>query len=168
LQTLKGVWGLLGVVGVILGGIYFGWMTPTESAAVAVSIIFFMALLHGMRFAEMSAGLLESMKTTAMIFTILWSMLIFVRFLAFTGLPAAVTGAIVGLDVEPWVIMIGIILMYIVLGMLLDGIGMMILTVPILFPAVTALGYDPIWFGILVVKLIEIGLVTPPVGLNCY
>lgn len=167
-RAIKDVWGLVGVIGVILGGIYFGWMTPTKSAAVAVGIIFVMALLHGMGFRQLTQGLLESIKTTAMIFTILWSMLIFVRFLAFTGLPNAITGAIVGLDVEPWVVMLCIIGLYLVLGMLLDGIGMMILTVPILFPAVTALGYNPIWFGILVVKLIEIGLVTPPVGLNCY
>jgi tripartite ATP-independent transporter DctM subunit len=166
--VIKDVWGLVGVIGVILGGIYFGWMTPTESAAVAVGIIFVMALMHGMRFKQLSSGLLESVKTTAMIFTILWSMLIFVRFLAFTGLPNAITEGIIGLNVAPWVVMLCIIGLYLVLGMLLDGIGMMILTVPILFPAVMSLGYDPIWFGILVVKLIEIGLVTPPVGLNCY
>lgn len=168
LGTLKDVWPLAGVVGVILGGVYFGWMTPTESAAVAVAIIFVMAVVRGMKLADCRDGLLETIKTTAMIFTILWSMLIFVRFLAFTGLPTALTDTIVGLDVEPWMVMVCIIALYLVLGMLLDGIGMMILTVPILFPVVTSLGYDPIWFGILVVKMVEIGLITPPVGLNCY
>ena len=127
-RAIKDVWGLVGVIGVILGGIYFGWMTPTESAAVAVGLIFVMALLHGMGLRQLANGLLEAIKTTAMIFTILWAMLIFVRFLAFTGLPNAITDAITGLDVEPWVVMLCIIGLYLVLGMLLDGIGMMILT----------------------------------------
>ena len=167
-QSLKGVWGIFGVVGVILGGIYFGWMTPTESAAVAVGITLVMALSAGMNFRQFNNGLVETIRTTAMIFTILWAMLIFTRFLAFTGLPEVITTSIVAIDVPPWVIMIGIIILYVILGMLLDGLGMMLLTVPILHPAVVGLGYDPIWFGMLVVKMVEIGLVTPPVGLNCF
>lgn len=168
IRSLKGVWGMFGIIGVIVGGIYFGWMTPTESAAVAVGIVLTMAVTERMTMRQFNDGLIETIKMTAMIFTILWGMLIYVRFLAFTGLPDVVTSAIVSLDVEPWVIILGIIILYLFLGMLLDGLGMMLLTVPILHPAVVGLGYDPIWYGILVVKLIEIGLVTPPVGLNCF
>ncbi|MGE0231442.1 MAG: TRAP transporter large permease [Flavobacteriaceae bacterium] len=168
IRSLKGVWGIFGVIGVILGGVYFGWMTPTESAAVAVGIILVMAVMNGMRLKTLNGGLIETIKTTAMIFTIFWGMLIFTRFLAFTGLPDAVTQGIVSLDVAPWMVMVGIVILYVGLGMLLDGLGMMLLTVPILHPAVVELGYDPIWYGIIVVKMVEIGLVTPPVGLNCF
>jgi len=94
--------------------------------------------------------------------------LVFVRFLAFTGLPASVTDAIVGLDMPRGMILFAIILLYLLLGMVLDGIGMMMLTLPVIFPLIAELGYDPIWFGVLLVKLIEVGVVTPPVGLNCY
>jgi len=168
IYSLKDVWGIVGVVGVIVGGIYFGWMTPTESAAVAVAIIITMAWLKGMKLGDMNNGLVDAVKITSILFIVILSMLIFTRFLAFSGVPAAITEFILALNVEPWVIIVGVIFMYLVLGMMLDGMGMMLLTLPIIHPAVVALGYDPIWFGILVVKLVEIGLVTPPVGLNCF
>ncbi|MCP1335439.1 TRAP transporter large permease [Futiania mangrovi] len=168
LKSLTQVWGILAVVGVILGGVYFGWMTPTESAAVGTAIILSIAATRGMRLVDLKAGLLETVKTTAMIFMVIWGVLVFVRFLAFTGMPAMVTDAVLELDVAPWVILMGVILLYLVMGMVLDGLGMLILTLPVIYPAIIALGYDPIWFGVLVVKMIEIGLITPPVGLNCY
>ncbi|MFA5538692.1 MAG: TRAP transporter large permease [Gemmobacter sp.] len=168
LRTLPSVSGIFLVVGVILGGIYFGWMTPTESAAVATAIIFVMALQKNLTMSGLRDGLLETIKTTAMIFFVIWGVMVFVRFLAFTGLPASLTDLVVGMDTEPWVIMLGIVLLYLVLGMILDGMGMMMLTLPIIFPVILGLGYDPVWFGVLLVKLIEIGMLTPPVGLNCY
>ncbi|WP_138470757.1 TRAP transporter large permease [Poseidonocella sp. HB161398] len=168
LRALPQVSGVFAVVGVILGGIYLGWMTPTESAGVATAIILAMALFKRIGLGEFRDGLLDTVRTTVMIFMVIWGVMIFVRFLAFTGLPGQVTDMVVGLDTPRWVIMAGIIVMYLLLGMILDGLGMMMLTLPVVFPAVTALGYDPIWFGILLVKLIEIGVVTPPVGLNCY
>ncbi|WP_372604415.1 TRAP transporter large permease [Actibacterium sp.] len=168
LAALPGVSGVFAVVGVILGGIYFGWMTPTESAGVATAIILGMALFKKMSLKNFGSGLLDTIRTTAMIFMVIWGVMIFVRFLAFTGLPAAVTDAVISLDVPRWVILLGIIVMYLLMGMILDGLGMMMLTLPVVYPAIVGLGYDPIWFGILLVKLIEIGVVTPPVGLNCY
>jgi tripartite ATP-independent transporter DctM subunit len=168
IKALPQVMGVFSVVGVILVGIYLGWMTPTESAGVATAIILVMALRKRMALREFGNGLLDTVKTTAMIFMVIWGVMIFVRFLAFTGLPAAVTESVLGLDVPRWVILMGVIVMYLLLGMILDGLGMMLLTLPVVFPAMMGLGYDPIWFGILLIKLIEVGVVTPPVGLNCY
>jgi tripartite ATP-independent transporter DctM subunit len=168
LKALPQVSGVFAVVGVILGGIYLGWMTPTESAGVATAIIFVMALFKKIKLADFHTGLLDTVRTTVMIFMVIWGVMIFVRFLAFTGLPAALTDTVVALDVPRGMILAGVIVMYLFLGMILDGLGMMMLTLPVVFPAMTGLGYDPIWFGILLVKLIEIGVVTPPVGLNCY
>lgn len=168
IKALPQVMGVFSVVGVILVGIYLGWMTPTESAGVATAIILVMALRKRMALREFGNGLLETVQTTAMIFMVIWGVMIFVRFLAFTGLPAAVTESVLGLDVPRWVILMGVIVMYLLLGMILDGLGMMLLTLPVVFPAMMGLGYDPVWFGILLIKLIEVGVVTPPVGLNCY
>ena len=168
LRALPQVSGVFAVVGVILGGIYLGWMTPTESAGVATAIILVMALFKRIGLRDFHNGLLDTVRTTVMIFMVIWGVLIFVRFLAFTGLPAAVTDLVVGLDVPRAVILLGIIVMYLIMGMILDGLGMMMLTLPVVYPAIIGLGYDPIWFGILLVKLIEVGVVTPPVGLNCY
>lgn len=168
IKALPQVMGVFSVVGVILVGIYLGWMTPTESAGVATAIILVMALRKRMALREFGNGLLDTVKTTAMIFMVIWGVMIFVRFLAFTGLPAAVTETVLGLDVPRWVILMGVIVMYLLLGMILDGLGMMLLTLPVVFPAMMGLGYDPVWFGILLIKLIEVGVVTPPVGLNCY
>lgn len=168
IKALPQVTGVFSVVGVILVGIYLGWMTPTESAGVATAIILIMALRKRMVLREFGRGLLDTVQTTAMIFMVIWGVMIFVRFLAFTGLPGAVTESVLGLDVPRWVILMGVIVMYLLLGMILDGLGMMLLTLPVVFPAMVGLGYDPVWFGILLIKLIEVGVVTPPVGLNCY
>jgi tripartite ATP-independent transporter DctM subunit len=168
LRALPQVSGVFAVVGVILGGIYLGWMTPTESAGVATAIILVMALIKRISLRDFHNGLLDTVRTTVMIFMVIWGVLIFVRFLAFTGLPGTVTDLVVGLDVPRGVILLGIIVMYLLMGMILDGLGMMMLTLPVVYPAIIGLGYDPIWFGILLVKLIEVGVVTPPVGLNCY
>ena len=118
---------------------------------------------HGLR-----EALLESAKLTVMIFSIIWGVLMFVRFLGFAGLPDAFAKWVVTLPLPPLAIMIGILLFYTVLGMFMDAIGMLLLTLPVVYPAVIALGYDPIWFGIVVVKMCEICLITPPIGLNCF
>ncbi|MCB1362758.1 TRAP transporter large permease [Hoeflea sp. CAU 1731] len=167
-KSLSGVWGIFVVVGVIFAGTYFGWATPTESAALAVVVVLIMAIVAGMTWPQFREGLVDTVKTTAMIFTIIWAVHIFVRFLAFTGLTNTITNTIVELDMSPQHLMVAIVILYLLLGMVLDGLGILILTLPIIYPVVTALGFNSIWFGVLVVKLIEIGLVTPPIGLNCY
>jgi TRAP-type C4-dicarboxylate transport system permease large subunit len=121
-----------------------------------------------MRRGDLRAALLDTARTTAMIFAIVVGVLIFVRFLAYTGMPGALVDTVLALDVNRYLVLIAILALYLVLGMFLDGIGMLLLTVPIVLPAVTALGFDPIFFGVLVVRMIEIGLITPPVGLNAF
>ena len=166
-KSLKGTWGMFVLIGIVLGGIYTGFATPTEAAGIGALGAFVMALPR-MRRGDMKTALLETARTTAMMFAIIVGVLIFVRFLAFSGLPGALVDTVVDLDVNRYVVLIGILAMYLVLGMFLDGIGMLLLTIPIVLPAVTALGFDPIFFGVLVVRMVEIGLITPPVGLNAF
>jgi tripartite ATP-independent transporter DctM subunit len=167
-KSVPGTFPIFTVVAIIFSAIYFGWATPTEAGALGAFVVFVLALAHGMRWKGLREALLESAKLTVMIFSIIWGVLIFVRFLGFAGLPEAFAQWVVGLDVPPVLVMIGILLFYVVLGMFMDAIGMLLLTLPVVYPAVIALGYDPIWFGIVVVKMAEICLITPPIGLNCF
>lgn len=157
------------VIVAVLGGMYTGWATPTEVGALGAFIIFVMALIkRALTPANLMHSLLETAKLSVMIFSIIWGVLIFVRFLAFAGISAAFQDWIVALGVSPYLVLLFVIVLYLVLGMFMDGIGMLLLTLPVIFPVMTTLGFDPIWFGIIVVKMVEIGLLTPPVGLNCY
>jgi tripartite ATP-independent transporter DctM subunit len=169
LASVQGFWPILFVIGIVLGGIYLGWMTPTESGAVAAAVVFLMALARRqMSGRDFINALVETGKLTVMIFTVVFSLLILVRFLGYAGLPTAFAEWIVGLPVPRLVVLLLILSIYIVLGMFMDAIGMLMLTLPVVYPAIIGLGYDPIWFGIIIVKLCEICLLTPPVGLNCY
>lgn len=177
------------VVVIIIFFVYnpFGdaWGTPTEGGAVGAFIVFCLALFHGMRWAQLKSALLDTAKLTVMIFTIIWGVLIYVRFLGFAELPAAFADWISSLTVSPMLILICILLAYAVLGMFMDAIGMLLLTLPVVYPAVMALNGGEqvaaadsafgmsgpmcaIWFGILVVKMAEFCLITPPIGLNCF
>ncbi|MDA7430335.1 TRAP transporter large permease [Primorskyibacter aestuariivivens] len=177
------------VVVIIIFFVYnpFGdaWGTPTEGGAVGAFIVFCMALWKGMRWKELKSALLETAKLTVMIFTIIWGVLIYVRFLGFADLPGAFSDWITSLTVSPMLILICILLAYAVLGMFMDAIGMLLLTLPVVYPAVMALNGGEyvsaadsafgmsgpmcaIWFGILVVKMAEFCLITPPIGLNCF
>jgi tripartite ATP-independent transporter DctM subunit len=167
-RSLPGTFPIFAVVVIIFSAMYFGWATPTEAGALGAFVVFVLALLRGMRMKGLRDALLESAKLTVMIFSIIWGVLVFVRFLGFAGLPEAFAKWVVALDVPPVMILIGILLFYTILGMFMDAIGMLLLTLPVVYPAVIALGYDPIWFGIIVVKMAEICLITPPIGLNCF
>ncbi|KGM48964.1 TRAP transporter large permease [Pseudooceanicola atlanticus] len=159
--------------------------TPTEGGALGAALIFVMALVKGMKWAELKDALLETAKLATMIFTIIWGVLIYVRFLGFANLPRAFSDWIQGLEQSPMMTLVLILLAYAVLGMFMDAIGMLLLTLPVVYPAVMALnGGDlvsaadstfgmsgpmcAIWFGILVVKMAEFCLITPPIGLNCF
>ncbi len=168
MQTLPGISPIVLVVVIIMTSIYGGWATPTEAGALGAFVVFILALVRGTPLRSIKDSLMESAKLTVMIFSLIWGVLIFVRFLGFSGIPGAFTEWIVGLDVEPMTIMICILLAYAVLGMFMDAIGMLLLTLPVVYPAVIALGFDPIWFGIIAVKMAEICLITPPIGLNCF
>ena len=188
-QSLPPALPIVAVVVIIIFFVYnpFGeaWGTPTEGGAVGAFIVFCMALVHGMRWTELKSALLETAKLTVMIFTIIWGVLIYVRFLGFAELPSAFADWISSLTVSPMLILICILLAYAVLGMFMDAIGMLLLTLPVVYPAVMALNGGEyvsaadsafgmsgpmcaIWFGILVVKMAEFCLITPPIGLNCF
>jgi tripartite ATP-independent transporter DctM subunit len=169
LYALKGTWGVLVLIVLIIGGIYSGVFTPTEAGGAGAFSAFLMALfMRRLTLERLKESLLETGRTTIMIFSIIVGVLIFVRFLALTGLPATFAEFVLELPLPRLVVILLILCIYVFLGMFLDAIGMMMLTLPIVFPAVVGLGYDPIWFGIIVVKMCEICLITPPVGLNCY
>ena len=180
---------IVAVVVIIIFFVYnpFGdaWGTPTEGGAVGAFIVFLMALYRGMRWPKLKEALLETAKLTVMIFTIIWGVLIYVRFLGFAELPDAFSSWITSLELSPMIILICILLAYAVLGMFMDAIGMLLLTLPVVYPAVMALNGGEnvaavdsafgmsgtmcaIWFGILVVKMAEFCLITPPIGLNCF
>ena len=167
--SLKGTWGVLVLIVLIIGGIYSGIFTPTEAGGAGAFGAFLMALgMRRLTWARFKESLLETGHTTIMIFSIIVGVLIFVRFLALTGLPSTFAEFVLALPIPPLLILFLILLIYVFLGMFLDAIGMLMLTLPIVFPAVVGLGYDPIWFGIILVKMCEICLITPPVGLNVY
>lgn len=167
--SLKGAWGIVLVIAIIIGGIYTGWMTPTEAGAVGAFVVFLLALANrGLTLANLKEALVDTSKLTVMIFTLIWGVLILVRFLGFAGLPAAFANWIVGLPIPPMATLGLILCAYIILGMFMDAIGMLLLTLPVVHPAIVALGFDPVWFGIILVKMVEICLITPPIGLNCY
>jgi tripartite ATP-independent transporter DctM subunit len=166
-SSLTGVWGMIVLILLVMGSMYTGIATPTEAAGVGALGALAMALPRlGLK--DFSGAMAETARTTALIFAIVAGVLIYVHFLGFTGMPAAIASWIVHLDVSPAVILICILVLYLVLGMFLDGIGMILLTVPIILPTIKQLGIDPIVFGVLVVRMVEIGLMTPPVGLNVY
>lgn len=167
-RSLPGTLPIVAVVVIIFSAMYFGWATPTEAGALGAFVVFVLALARGMRWRGLKDSLLETAKLTVMIFSIIWGVLLFVRFLGFAGLPNAFAKWVVSLDVPPLAILVCILLFYTVLGMFMDAIGMLLLTLPVVYPAVIALGYDSIWFGIIVVKMAEICLITPPIGLNCF
>ena len=168
IKALPGISPIFFVVFIIMSAIYQGWATPTEAGALGAMVIFVMALARGTKLKTIKGALMESAKLTVMIFSLIWGVLIFVRFLGFSGLPEAFTTWILSIDASPMVIMICILLSYALLGMFMDAIGMLLLTLPVVYPAVMALGFDSIWFGIIVVKMAEVCLITPPIGLNCF
>ncbi len=188
--ALPGAFPIFFVVGIIIFFIYnpFGgdaWGTPTEGGALGAFVVFLFSLWKGMRWPQLKDALLETAKLTVMIFTIIWGVLIYVRFLGFADLPGAFSDWITSLDQSPMLTLILILCAYAVLGMFMDAIGMLLLTLPVVYPAVIALnggvGVEiadsafgmtstgcAIWFGIIVVKMAELCLITPPIGLNCF
>lgn len=166
-SSLKGVWGMVVLVMLVMGSMYTGLATPTEAAGVGALGALTMAIPR-MLLKDFTSAMAETARTTALIFAIVAGVLIYVHFLGFTGMPAAIADRIVHLGIPPTAVLMCVLLLYLFLGMFLDGIGMILLTVPIILPTIKHLGIDPIVFGVLVVRMVEIGLMTPPVGLNVY
>ncbi|MBD1546165.1 TRAP transporter large permease [Roseibium aggregatum] len=174
----------VGLFGIDIGGYQFA-ATPTEAGALGAFVVLITAFFKGMRGRQLGQALHETAKLTVMIFTLIWGVLVYVRFLGFAGLPDAFRDFIVSLPHDPMLTMILILAAYAVLGMFIDAIGMLVLTLPVVYPAVMALNGGEavsaadstlgmsgeacsIWFGILVVKMAELCLITPPIGLNCF
>lgn len=168
MASLPGTLPIIGVVVIIFASMVFGWATPTEAGALGAFVVLIAAWLNRMRWSQLNDALLETAKLTVMIFAIIWGILIFVRFLGFAGVPERFSEWVVSLPFPRWMIIVGILMVYLVLGCFMDAIGMLLLTLPVFFPAVMKLGYDPIWFGIIVVKMCGVCLLTPPIGLSCF
>ncbi|PCM43286.1 TRAP transporter large permease [Marinobacter sp. ANT_B65] len=166
--ALKG-WPALALMTIIIGGIYGGFFTATEAAAVSLLfVIGFGALSGRLSWADFLSSMKETAFQSAALFFIAVGAKIFVSFVSLTGVTGAFVGFVDGLGLEPWMVLFFIVLLYIVLGMFLDSIGTMLLTLPFVIPLVEGMGMDLIWFGVVVVKLLEIGLVTPPLGMNVF
>jgi C4-dicarboxylate transporter DctM subunit len=169
IKSLGGTWGMLLLFLIVMGGIYFGIFTPTEAAGVGAFGAFLFALFkRKMSLQIFFESLLQTGRTTAMIFLIIIGANIFSTFLGLARLPMELADFIATLELPRLVILAGIILVFVLLGCVMDCYAIMILTVPIIFPVIEALQFDPIWFGVLMVIVLEVGLITPPVGLNVF
>ena len=153
----------------VIGGIYLGWFTPVEASGIGAFGAFVIAIIRRkLTWAAFKDSLTDTVQTSAMIFIIMLGATIFGRFLAVTQLPEALADALLGMEVSRYWILLIIMIMYVVLGMFMDSMAMILVTLPIFYPVIQELGFHPIWFGIIVVRVAEIGLITPPVGMNLY
>ncbi|GGB84209.1 C4-dicarboxylate ABC transporter permease [Marinobacterium zhoushanense] len=169
LQALKGVWGVLVLFTVVMGGIYLGIFTPTEAAGIGAGGAFIIALARRrLSLAILFDTLTDTARTSAMLFGVVIGALIFSDFINRAGLPDALLSLVTGLEVTPIMVILVILAIYIVLGMVFESLSMMLLTVPVFYPLVANLGFDLVWFGIVVVVVTEISLITPPVGMNVF
>jgi tripartite ATP-independent transporter DctM subunit len=154
---------------VTIGGIYGGVFTPTEAAAVGAMLAFLLALFRRrVNQKSMSRVLLQTIRTTCLAFFILIGAHIFNPFMALTDIPSDLASLLLDANLPRTAIMLIIMLAYIVLGTFLEGFAMLVLTLPIIHPLIVELGYDPIWFGVVIVIVIEMGLISPPVGVNVF
>jgi C4-dicarboxylate transporter, DctM subunit len=168
-RALRNVWGVLALFGLVMGGIYGGIFTPSEAAGMGAMGALFLAILRReMDLKSFFEVLADSAYTTVMLFMVLIGALVFANFVNTAGLPAALQEFVSGLSVSPILVIWVICLIYIGLGCVFESISMVLLTVPIFFPLVADLGFDMIWFGIIVVCVTELSLITPPVGINIF
>jgi C4-dicarboxylate transporter DctM subunit len=169
LAALRHVWAALALFAFVIGGLYGGLFTPTEAGGVGACGAFLISVARRrLTPAGVLASLLQATRTAAAVFTVLIGALLFGYFLTVTETPQKVTEFLTGLGVGRYGVLALIMLMYLALGCLMDAMAMIILTVPVVFPVVTALGFDPVWFGIIIVMTVELGLIHPPVGMNVF
>jgi len=167
--AVRGIWGVALLVLLVLGGIYGGVFTATEGAGIGASGAFFFALARGALSARAVFEILvESARTTAMLFTILIAAMMFANFVNFTTMPGDLKDWILHLGLPPLAIVGAMMFIYVVLGTIMEELSMVLLTIPVFFPIVVQLGFDPVWFGVLIVLVVQIGLVSPPVGMNLF
>ncbi|MFX0542802.1 TRAP transporter large permease [Roseovarius sp. S4756] len=169
IAAVKDIWPLPLLIFSVLGGIFAGVFSPTEAGAIGAAVATLISVVRGsFSWAALRDALVQTAISTTGIFIILVGSVFFTRFLALSGLPQAFADVILGVSDNVWWILFAVALLYIVLGMLIDSIGLLLLTLPLVLPLVQGAGLDLVWFGIIVIKLLEVGLVTPPIGLNVY
>jgi tripartite ATP-independent transporter DctM subunit len=169
LASLKDVWGITLLILLVLGGIYSGFVTATEAAAIgALGAFVLMITAKQLSRATVRDSMLETARTTGMIFLLLVGASIFTGFMAISGVPQKLAEVIVESNLSVWAVLLIVCVVYFFLGMFLDSISMMLLTLPVLLPVLKQLDVNLIWFGIIVVKLVEIGCITPPFGITVY
>ena len=169
LLAFSGIWETLLVFFIVMGGIYLGFINPTEAGAIGATALFVIVLLkRKLTLKNLSLSLLEAARISVLVLFLVAGANVFSYFLALSTIPTAVSSWMAGLLVSRYVILSIIVIIYLILGCFLDAISMMVLTMPVIFPVIKALGFDPIWFGVICVIMMEAGLITPPVGLNIY
>jgi tripartite ATP-independent transporter DctM subunit len=169
LAAALGMWKLLFIFLFSIGGIYAGWFSPTEAAAVGTFVTILIAAFSGqLTVRGLLESLVEASRTTAMLFFILLGAIMFSYFVVQTQIATGLAAWVVSLNLPPVTVMIVVVLFYIALGSFLESLTMIIITVPVFVPLTQSLGYDPIWFGVLLVVLIEAGLIHPPMGINLF
>lgn len=169
LRAIREVWGVALLFILVIGGIYAGIFSPTEAASIGAIGALLLSVLNRTFSLDLVRGsLIETVKTTAMIFTILIGAILFNNFLILATVPDLISDWIEGLQIGRIEVLLLILVIYIVIGSFLDSLAMVLLTIPIFFPIINALGFDPVWFGIIVVMIVELGLITPPIGMNVF
>ncbi len=169
LAAVKEIWGVALLFVLVMGGIYGGVFTATEGASVGASGAFLFALARRtLTWPVLFDILVESARTTAMLFMILIGALIFANFVNFTSMPGDLKDLVEHFQLRPIWVIVAICVIYVILGTAMEELSMVLLTVPVFFPLVVHLGFDPIWFGIIIVVIVEIGLISPPVGMNMF
>jgi C4-dicarboxylate transporter DctM subunit len=169
LQSLLYVWPVVLLFLLVIGGIYMGWFTATEGAGIGAGGAFVFALARRvLTLRVVFEVLIESARTTSMLFMILIGALLFANFVNYTSMPADLKRFVTIFQATPVLVVIAICAIYVVLGTAMEELSMILLTVPLFFPVITSLGYDPVWFGIIIVIVVQIGLISPPVGMNIF
>jgi tripartite ATP-independent transporter DctM subunit len=169
LAALRRVWPVMVLFALVIGGIYLGWFTATEGAGIGAGGAFLFALARrALTWKALLEVLAESARTTSMLFMILIGALLFANFVNYTTMPADLKAMVTVFGLQPLAVIAVICVVYVVLGTAMEELSMILLTVPLFFPLVTSLGYDPVWFGILVVVVVQIGMISPPVGMNIF
>jgi C4-dicarboxylate transporter, DctM subunit len=168
-ESVRGIWAIALLFVFVIGGIYGGVFTPTEAAGMGAGGALIISLARGrMSWDGFIESLVSTVRTSAAVFTILIGALIFGYFLTITQTPQKLTDFITHLGLGKYQVLVLIMIFFLVLGCILDAMAMIILTIPIIFPAMMELGFDPIWLGVIIVMTVELGLITPPVGMNVY
>lgn len=167
--ALRGVWSATLIFLFIIGGIYGGLFTALEAAGVGATATLLVAIARrSLSWDRFVASFVESVRVTGSLFLILIGAILFGNFLVITGAPQKITALLTELPIGPYGVMVMILVFYMILGCVLDSLAMIIVTVPIVYPAVVQLGFDPIWFGVMIVMVCELGLITPPYGMNVF